>query len=145
MDAANPETPQPFVRHARSDLQVILKTMEDHSVRGVELPPNLIRAAVAAAAVALGSGNERMKAAGMKFVLGALQLNLHLFTEADRMARLDGGMPTDRTDVTGGAPLDIMAAAARDKEILALLMDRAEAEDPVLRTLPRGPDGELKR
>ncbi len=145
MDAPTTTTPAPFVRNARSDLAVILKTMEDHNVRGVEMPPNLIRAAVAAAAVALGSSNERVKAAGMKFVLGALQLNLHMFTEADRMSRLDGGMPTERTEHMGGPTVDLLEVAKRDREVLAFLMDRAEREDPILASLPRNENGELKR
>lgn len=141
MDA--PHQPQPFVPHVRSDLAVILKTMEDHHVRGVELPPQLIRAAVAAAAVALGSQNDRVRAAGMKFVLGAMHLNLQVFIEADRMSRLDGGLPTERTEHTGQPKIDLLEAAARDKEILAALMDAAAREDQVLRSLPRGEDGEL--
>lgn len=130
----NPEPapePQPFVRYARSDAQAILATLADHGARGVPIPENLMKAATATAATLLGSQNDRMRARGMDFVLGAAALNLKLYVEADRMARLDGGMPTERTEVKNDAPLDVMALAAKDPKVMRAIMDAIDREEGV--------------
>lgn len=116
------EERQPFVRHARSDAQVILATMADHDARGVPLPENLVRAAVACAAQLLGSNNDRLKARGMDFVLGALALNMKRFAEADRIARLDGGLPTERTEHQGAVEFDITTLARTDPSVARELL-----------------------
>ena len=105
-----------------------MATMADHGAQGVPLPENLVRAAVACAAQLLSSPNERMKARGMEFMLGAQALNLKIFTEADRIARLDGGLPTERTEHQGGVAFDLTTLARNDPEIARRLLRLAEGE-----------------
>lgn len=141
--------PAAFIPHIRSDLSVILKTMEDHGARGIPIPERLVQAAVAAAAQALGSQSERVRAAGLRFIHGALALNLDRVVNADKIARLDGGLPTERQEVVGDVKLDLIDAARRDREILGALMDRADREDaaralpkPATEPEPSEPDGD---
>lgn len=115
--------PAAFIPHIRSDLSVILKTMEDHGARGIPIPERLVQAAVAAAAQALGSQSERVRAAGLRFIHGALALNLDRVVNADKIARLDGGLPTERQEVVRDTGMDVIDMATKDPALMRALLD----------------------
>jgi hypothetical protein len=125
------DEPQPFIKDQRRDMRVILAAMDDHGARGIDLPENLIKAAVYSATQGLASSNDRVRAAAGKLILGMMQHNLARFLEADRIARLDGGLPTARTAVDAEVALevDLMSLACKDPKIMAAMMAAIERDE----------------
>lgn len=123
----------------RSDLIKIMQVLDYYQAREVAVPENLVRAAVAATAKLLGSTNERNVARAVECVERLLTYNLRRFEVADKIARLDGGDPTERVEHQGGVEIDLMGLAARDPAVMRTLMDAIKANG-----LP-SPDGEDER
>lgn len=116
--------------HLRSELASMLKILEHHGARGIPIPEQLVKAATAAAAQALGSQFERVRAAGFRFIQSALTLNLDLVVQADRMARLDGGMPTERQEVVRDTGMDVIDMATKDPALMRALLDAVRKPKP---------------
>jgi hypothetical protein len=85
--------------HTRANVRAVIATLEDCNVRGVPVPQRLADAIPAVIAKLLSSDSPRVQAAGVKLSLAALKLNLEVHQHADKVARLDAGMATERHDV----------------------------------------------
>jgi hypothetical protein len=107
--------------HVRSNVAAVIKTLEEHSVRGVPLDPKLVEALPIVCAQLLQSKTDRVKAAGVKLILAAMKHNLELVGLADKMNRLDSGTPTESVAVHDAATL------RADPEIRAKALDVARA------------------
>lgn len=66
----------------------------------------------------------RQRAAGARLATRLMEYNLTLAEKADKMGRLDSGLPTERVDHTGD--VDLREAARRDPAILAAMMELRE-------------------
>jgi hypothetical protein len=85
--------------HTRSNVRAIISSLDDYGVRGVPIPPELARAVSIIATKLMQSDSPRIQNAGAKLVMAALKHNLELVQFADRSARLDNGLATDRVDI----------------------------------------------
>lgn len=82
----------------RTNVNDIIKTMEDHHARGVPISAELARAVPIIAANLMQHKAARFRAIGAKLVLWALKHNLDVYTLADKAARLDSGQATENVD-----------------------------------------------
>lgn len=85
----------PAQRGARTLVKDILRTLADHNARAIPLKAELLDAYQIVAARLMQSAHESVQVASLKLILGAVQSNVALYQAADKIARLDGGYPTE--------------------------------------------------
>lgn len=82
-------------QHIKSNVQAVVATLEDHHARGIPISPELAAAVPIVCAQLMKSDNPRHKASGAKLVVAALKHNLEISIHADKVSRLNSGLPTE--------------------------------------------------
>jgi hypothetical protein len=85
--------------HTRANVRALVKRLEECSARAIPVPEELARAVSIVAAKLVQSDSPRIKGAGAKLIVAALKHNLELAQIADKMARLDAGLATERNEM----------------------------------------------
>jgi len=78
----------------RTNVEAIIRTLEDHHARGVPITAKLAQAVPIICGRLMNQKSLRMQVTGAKLVLIALKHNLSLYEFADKAMRLDNGSPT---------------------------------------------------
>lgn len=84
----------------KSNVRAMIATLADHNARGIPLKQELVDAYQIVCARLMQSQSERIQAVGVAALAAALKYNLDLFTQADKMTRLDSDQPTERVEHT---------------------------------------------
>lgn len=82
-------------QYIRTNVDSIIKTMEDHGARGIPISADLAEAIPLIARELLSHESLRIRRVGAFLVMAALKHNLKVFEFADRAARLDSGEATE--------------------------------------------------
>ena len=83
----------------RINVDSMIRTMDDHNVRGVPLKDEHCRAFAEVAAALMQEQSPKLRFLGAKLVDTGLRYNLTRFEKAEHSARLDTpGVPTERTE-----------------------------------------------
>lgn len=88
----------PELRGARSTMLAVLKTMDDHCAREIPIPTALLEAFPILVGRLMSSKDDRVQAMALKAINAAQKYNLDRFALADKLARLEGGEPTERVE-----------------------------------------------
>lgn len=91
----------PKMRGARTLVQDMLRTLDDHGIRGIPLSREVCEAYQIVAARLLGSKHERVQASALRSLTAAAAYNLERYAAADKMARLANGEATDVAEHRG--------------------------------------------
>lgn len=84
--------------HTRANVKAVIAQLEECHARGVPVPSQLAEALPHVVARLMKSDTPRIQAAGGKLLMAMLRHNLELAQVADKMARLDAGLATERVD-----------------------------------------------
>lgn len=84
--------------HTRANVRAVIAQLDEFHARGVPIPPQLAEALPIVVARLMKSDTPRIQASGGKLLMAMLRHNLELAQVADKMARLDAGLATERVE-----------------------------------------------